>query len=73
MIDPTPNESKALESVLQPLGDYVVSVGMDKPLSQYKRFEILELIDVVITNYQNKLRELTPNDAPLYADDDIPF
>ena len=72
MFNPTSNESRALESVLQPLGDYVVSIGIDKPLSEYERAEILQLINVIITNYQDKLRELTPNDAPLY-DDDIPF
>ncbi len=72
MINPTPNELKALKSVLQPLCDYVASIGMDKSLSQYQRSEVIKLIDVVITAYQDKLRELTPDDAPLY-EDDIPF
>ncbi len=72
MIDPTPNEQTALQSVLQPLGDYVASIGMDKPLSHYQRHEVLQLIDVVVTSYQNKLQELTIDDAP-FLDDDIPF
>lgn len=64
VIDPTHNEQAAMEAVLASLGDYVASVGMDKPLSAYTREEVLRLVDVVLTAYFDSLRELTPDDIP---------
>lgn len=64
VIDPTHNEKAAMESVLPNLGEYVASVGMDKPLSAYSRDEILQMVDVVLTAYFDNLRELTPDDVP---------
>ncbi|MES9888710.1 MAG: DUF6511 domain-containing protein, partial [Candidatus Sedimenticola sp. 6PFRAG1] len=56
VIDPTHNEKAAMDAVLPQLGEYVVSVGMDKPLSAYSREEILQLVDVVLTAYFDNLR-----------------
>ena len=53
-----------MESVLPRLGEYVASVGMDKPLSAYSREQILQMVDVVLTAYFVNLRELTPDDVP---------
>jgi len=64
MIDPTRNEKSAMEAVLPHLGEYVASVGMDKPLSAYRREEILQMVEVVLTAYFDHLRELTPDDVP---------
>ena len=64
MIDPTRNEKSAMDAVLPHLGEYVASVGMDKPLSAYRREEILQMVDVVLTAYFDNLRELTPDDVP---------
>lgn len=64
VIEPTHNEQAAMEAVLPQLGDYVASVGMDKPLSAYTRDEVLRLVDVVLTAYFDSLRELTPDDIP---------
>lgn len=72
MIDPSHNETQAMHSVLRPLGSYVATVGMQKPLADYSREQVLQLINVVVTSYQDKLRELTPNDMP-FLNDDIPF
>ena len=55
MIDPTPTEIKAMQSVLRPLGEYVAEVGTKKPLGDYSKEEILTLIEVVITAYQDFL------------------
>ena len=55
MIDPTPTETKAMQSVLKPLGEYVMEVGIEKPLGHYTKEEILTLIEVVITAYQDFL------------------
>lgn len=64
VINPTQNEKAAMESVLPRLGEYVASVGMDKPLSAYSREQILQMVDVVLTAYFDNLRELTPDDVP---------
>jgi hypothetical protein len=42
----------------------VASIGMDRPLSAYRREEVLQLVDVVLTAYFDALRELTPIDVP---------
>lgn len=64
VIDPTHNEKAAMEAVLPHLGEYVASIGMDRPLSAYSRTEVLQLVDVVLTAYFDNLRELTPDDVP---------
>lgn len=65
MIDPTHNEKAAMEAVLPRLGEFVASIGMDRPLADYSREEVLQLVDVVLTAYFDKMREITPDDAPL--------
>ena len=64
VIDPTHNEKAAMEAVLPLLGDYIASIGMNRPLSAYTRDEVLRLVDVVLTAYFDSLRELTPDDIP---------
>jgi hypothetical protein len=55
MIDPSDMELAAMRSCLAPLGDYVGSIGMERPLADYSREEVQRLIDVVITAYQAHL------------------
>lgn len=64
VIDPTHNESAAMEAVLPVLGEYVASLGLERPLADYSREEILRLVDVVLTAYFDNIRELTPDDVP---------
>ena len=64
VIDPTHNETAAMEAVLPSLGEYVASLGMERPLTAYSREEILRLVDVVLTAYFDNLRDLTPDDVP---------
>ena len=72
MIDPSKHEVEAMHSVLSPLGDYVATVGMDKPLSAYSKEQVLQMINVVVTHYHQELQKRTANDYLLEADD-IPF
>lgn len=53
MIDPSDMEIAAMQSCLGPLGEYVGSIGMQRPLADYSRDEVLMLIDVVVTRYQD--------------------
>lgn len=55
MIDPSEMEIAAMQSCLAPLGDYVASVGMTKGLNAYSKKEVLGLIDVIVTAYQEKM------------------
>ena len=64
VIDHTHNEKAAMEALLPSLGEYVASLGMDRPLAAYTREEILGLVDVVLSTYFERLRELTPIDVP---------
>lgn len=64
VIDPTHNEIAAMEATLPSLGEFVASVGMDRPLADYTREEILQLVDVVLTAYFENLRDTTPDDVP---------
>ncbi len=57
MIDPSDMEIAAMQSCLAPLGEYVGSIGMQRPLADYSRQEVLTLIDVVVTAYQDRMLE----------------
>ena len=57
MIDPTELERAAMQAALAPLGDYVASIGMERPLADYSRAEVLTLIEVVVTAYQDHMVE----------------
>ena len=55
MVDPTETEQAALAAALAPLGEYVASIGMERPLADYSRDEVLTLIEVVVTAFQDHL------------------
>jgi hypothetical protein len=57
MIDPSDMELAAMRACLPPLGEYVGSIGMERPLADYTREEVLILIDVVVTAYQDQMIE----------------
>lgn len=57
MIDPSDMELAAMRACLPPLGEYVGSIGMERPLADYTREEVLTLIDVVVTAYQDQMIE----------------
>jgi hypothetical protein len=46
-----------MRACLSPLGEYVGSIGMERPLADYTRDEVLTLIDVVVTTYQDQMIE----------------
>jgi hypothetical protein len=57
MIDPTELERAAMAAALTPLGDYVASIGMERPLADYSRAEVLTLIEVAVSAYQAHMIE----------------
>ena len=52
VIDPSDMEIAAMRSALGPLGEYVASIGMDRPLADYGKDEVLRLVEVVVDAYQ---------------------
>lgn len=69
MIDATDIERQCMERTLQPLGEVVAEIGMQKPLSAYSRAEVLTLIEVVVGNYLTFLAQSQPQSE----DTEIPF
>ncbi len=57
MIDPTDLEKAGMEAALVPLGEYVAEIGMQRPFAALTKQEVLTLIEVVVTAYQDRLRE----------------
>jgi hypothetical protein len=55
VIDPTKLERAAMAAALGPLGEYVASISIDRPLADYSREEVLTLIEVVVTAFQDHL------------------
>ena len=55
VIDPTDLELAAMRAALAPLGDYVSTIGMDRPLADYGKEEVIRLVEVVIDAYQAHL------------------
>ena len=52
-------EQKAAESVLVPLADYVMAVGMEKGLGDYSKTEIVGLVDTVLSPMTRLCRSCT--------------
>lgn len=52
MIDLTKLERDAIESALKPVGELVAEIGMEKSLANYSREEVLCLIEVAVTAFQ---------------------
>ncbi len=52
VLDPTDLEIAAMRAALAPLGDYVASIGMERPLADYGKAEVLRLVEVVVDAYQ---------------------
>ena len=57
VIDPSDLELTAMRAALAPLGDYVSTIGMDRPLADYRKEEVLRLVEVVVDAYQAHMLE----------------
>ena len=55
MTDPSEMEVAAMRSCLEPLGRYVGAIGMQRSLAEYSKDDILTLIQVVVTAYQDHM------------------
>ena len=60
MIDMTDFERSSIHACLVPLGECVAEIGMDKQLSAYSKEQVLTLIEVIVTAYQDAMRKCSP-------------
>ena len=63
MIDASDTEKAAMAAALRPLGDYVVALGVERPLAAYSRDEILTLVEIVVDAFQAHLFEAAEREA----------
>lgn len=68
MIDATVTERAAMAAALHPLGEFVAEVGLEKPLADYTRDQILTLVEVVVDAYHAHLVEAAEREATLEAE-----
>ena len=68
MIDATAIERAAMAAALHPLGEFVAEVGLEKPLADYTREQILTLVEVVVDAYHDHLVEAAEREATLEAE-----
>lgn len=57
MIDPSDMERAAMESCLLPLWNCIEKSGSSRPLAAYSKEEVLALVEVVVTAYQQYMIE----------------
>ncbi|MEG3637676.1 DUF6511 domain-containing protein [Magnetococcus sp. PR-3] len=69
MVDATQLEKAAMAAALPLLGEYVASIDMQRPLTAYSKEEVLTLVEVIVTAYQDYMAKAQPD--TLF--DDIPF
>lgn len=68
MINATETERAAMAAALHPLGEFVAEVGLEKPLADYTREQILTLVEVVVDAYHEHLVEAAEREATLEAE-----
>ncbi len=71
MIDPTLAEQAAIRSTMKPVAEIMEEIGWQTRLADLSEPQVLTLIEVAVTGYQDALREhVTANRA---ADPEVPF
>lgn len=68
MIDATVTERVAMAAALHPLGEFVAEVGLEKPLADYTRDQILTLVEVIVDAYHDHLVEAAEREATREAE-----
>lgn len=51
-------EAQARERCLGALGDVVAEIGMERPLADYSKPEILRLVQAIVSAYQAAMRQV---------------
>ena len=71
MIDPTEAEQAAIRSAMKPVAEIMEEIGWQTRLADLSEQQVLTLIEVAVTGYQDALREYVA--ANRTADPEVPF
>jgi len=71
MIDPTLAEQAAVRSTMKPVAEIMEEIGWQTRLADLSEQQVLTLIEVAVTGYQDALREYVA--ANRTADPEVPF
>lgn len=71
MVDPTLAEQAAIRSTMKPIAEIMEEIGWQTGLADLSEQQVLTLIEVTVTGYQNALREYTA--ANPTVDPEVPF
>lgn len=71
MIDPTKAEQAAIRSAMKPLAEIMEEIGWQTRLVDLSEHQVLTLIEVTVTGYQDALREYIAANPTI--DPEVPF
>ncbi|NVM39109.1 hypothetical protein HWX16_02095 [Ochrobactrum intermedium] len=71
MIDPTKAEQAAIRSAMKPVAEIMEEIGWQTRLADLSKQQVLTLIEVAVTGYQDALQEYTA--ANPTVDPEVPF
>ncbi|MFC4624276.1 DUF6511 domain-containing protein [Daeguia caeni] len=71
MIDPTKAEQAAIRSAMKPLAEIMEEIGWQTRLVDLSEHQVLTLIDVAVTGFQDALQEYIAANPTI--DPEVPF
>lgn len=71
MVDPTEAEQAAIRSAMKPVAEIMEEIGWQTRLADLSEQQVLTLIEVAVTGFQDALREYTA--ANPTVDPEVPF
>jgi len=71
MVDPTLAEQAAIRSTMKPVAEIMEEIGWQTRLANLSEQQVLTLIEVTVTGYQDALREYVA--AHSTTDPEVPF
>jgi len=71
MVDPTLAEQAAIRSAIKPVAEIMEEIGWQTRLADLSKQQVLTLIEVAVTGYQDALQEYTA--ANPTVDPEVPF
>jgi hypothetical protein len=71
MIDPTEAEQAAIRSTMKPVAEIMEEIGWQTRLANLSEQQVLTLIEVTVTGYQDALREYVAANSTI--DPEVPF
>ncbi len=71
MVDPTEAEQAAIRSIMKPVAEIMEEIGWQTRLADLSKQQVLTLIEVAVTGFQDALQEYTAANPTLVPE--VPF